>query len=192
MSIVIVSLIYRWQLQVQKRKSRLANELNSSKLTAIRSQMNPHFVFNALNSIQDLVLKGDIENSYTYITTFSNLVRKTLNYSDKDFIGIEQEIDLLKVYLSLEKLRFKNTLTYEINIENVEEVMLPPMLIQPFIENALLHGLLHKKGERRIVINFHLSDTLLCEIIDNGIGRKKSMEIKQRQNNKHDLFERIP
>jgi hypothetical protein len=188
MSIVIVSLIYRWQLQVQKRKSRLANELNSSKLTAIRSQMNPHFVFNALNSIQDLVLKGDIENSYTYITTFSNLVRKTLNYSDKDFIGIEQEIDLLKVYLSLEKLRFKNTLTYEINIENVEEVMLPPMLIQPFIENALLHGLLHKKGERRIVINFHLSDTLLCEIIDNGIGRKKSMEIKQRQNNKHDSF----
>jgi hypothetical protein len=139
--------IYKWQLNIQQRKLRQINELNASKLTAIQSQMNPHFIFNSLNSIQDLILKGDVENSYSYITTFSNLVRRTLNYSDKDFIDFDQEIKLLELYLSLEKLRFKKTLKYEIVADNITDILLPPLLIQPFIENALVHGLLHKEGE---------------------------------------------
>ena len=185
----IVWLIYRWQLNIQQKKSQQINELNASKLTAIQSQMNPHFIFNSLNSIQDLVLKGDIENSYSYITTFSNLVRRTLTYSEKDFIDFEQEIKLLEIYLSLEKLRFKKELNYSIDIDkNVEDIMIPPLLIQPFIENSLIHGLLHKEGQKNLKITFELKDTLICTIADNGIGREKSKAIKQRQRSEHESF----
>lgn len=186
--LAIISLIYLRQLNIHKKKAQQINELNSSRLTAIQSQMNPHFIFNSLNSIQDLVLKGDVDNSYTYITTFSNLVRRTLNYSDKDFIDFEQEIKLIELYLSLEKLRFKEDLDFSINTNEIEDIMIPPMLIQPFIENALVHGLLHKKGVKKLEINFSLKDVLICEIIDNGIGREKAMEIKNRQRANHESF----
>jgi len=186
--VVLVLFIYRWQLNVQRKKSEQINELNASKLIAIQSQMNPHFIFNALNSIQDLVLKGDVEHSYSYITTFSNLVRRTLNYSEKDFIDFDQEIKLLELYLSLEKLRFKKELNYNIDLKNVEDIMLPPLLIQPFIENALIHGLLHKEGEKNLKITFELKEMLICTIQDNGIGREKAKAIKLRQRSEHESF----
>lgn len=186
--IFIVYLIYRRQLKIQRKKAKQINELNASRLTAIQSQMNPHFIFNSLNSIQDLVLKGDIDNSYTFITKFSNLVRRTLNYSDKDFIDFEQEIKLIELYLSLEKLRFKNELEYTIDTEDIEDIMIPPMLIQPFIENALVHGLLHKEGLKTLQIKFSMEEVLICEISDNGIGREKALEIKNRQRASHESF----
>lgn len=186
--ILIVILIYRRQLKIQRKKAKQINELNASRLTAIQSQMNPHFIFNSLNSIQDLVLKGDIDNSYTFITKFSNLVRRTLNYSDKDFIDFEQEIKLIELYLSLEKLRFKEDLNYSIDTNSIEDIMIPPMLIQPFIENALLHGLLHKEGIKKLKIKFILDEVLICEITDNGIGREKALEIKSRQRANHESF----
>ncbi len=181
-------LFYRRRLKIQNVKSQQINELNASKLTAIQSQMNPHFIFNALNSIQALVLKGDVKNSYTFITKFSNLVRRTLNYSDKDFISFNQEIKLIELYLSLEKLRFKDDLAYQIIENNIDDIKVPPMLIQPFIENALVHGLLHKEGKKKVIISFKLEDTLICTITDNGIGRKKSMKIKERQRSEHESF----
>ena len=181
-------LFYTRRLKIQSIKAAQLNELNASKLIAIQSQMNPHFIFNALNSIQDLVLKGDIDNSYTFITKFSNLVRRTLLYSDKDFIEFDQEIKLIELYLSLEKLRFKESLTYSINTNNIEDIKVPPMLIQPFIENALLHGLLHKSGLKTISIDFELKDQLICTITDNGIGRKKATEIRERQRADHESF----
>ncbi len=186
--IAVVFFIYRWRLSIQQKKMQQINELNASKLTAIQSQMNPHFIFNSLNSIQDLVLKGDVENSYSYITTFSNLVRRTLSYSEKDFIDFEQEIKLLEIYLSLEKLRFKKDFEYEIVYNDVDDIMLPPLLIQPFIENSLLHGLLHKEGEKRLKISFSLKDVLICVIEDNGVGREKSKAIKLRQKSEHESF----
>ena len=186
--VLIISAVYKRQLNIQKRKAYQVNELNASRLTAIQSQMNPHFIFNALNSIQDLVLKGDIDNSYNFITKFSNLVRRTLNYSDKDFIDFEEEIKLIELYLSLEKLRLKEDLKYTINTNDIEDIHIPPMLIQPFIENALVHGLLHKVGEKHLTINFYLEDVLICEIIDNGIGREKAQEIKNRQGDRHESF----
>ena len=186
--LLIMTLFYKRQLRIQKKKADQLNELNASRLTAIQSQMNPHFIFNSLNSIQDLVLKGDIDNSYTYITTFSNLVRRTLNYSDKDFIDFEQEIKLIELYLSLEKLRFKEDLVFSINTNDIEDIMIPPMLIQPFIENALVHGLLHKEGLKKLTINFSLTDVLICEISDNGIGREKARQIKNRQRANHESF----
>ncbi len=180
---------YHWQLAIQRKKAERINELNASKLTAIQSQMNPHFIFNSLNSIQDLILKGDVEHSYSYITTFSDLVRRTLNYSDKDFINFEQELKLLELYLSLEKLRFKKEFDYTIDTDQIDEdVMIPPLLIQPFIENALVHGLLHKKGEKRLRITFILEDLLICSIEDNGIGREAAKNIRQRQRSDHESF----
>lgn len=184
----IVTLFFRRQLAIQRKKAQQINELNASRLTAIQSQMNPHFIFNSLNSIQDLVLKGDIDNSYTFITKFSNLVRRTLNYSDKDFIEFEQEIKLIELYLSLEKLRFKEDLVFTIETNGIDDIFIPPMLIQPFIENALVHGLLHKEGRKELVIRFLLNESLICEITDNGVGRKRAREIKARQRSQHESF----
>lgn len=185
---LIVFAVYRWQLRNQRKKSEQQSELNASKLTAIQSQMNPHFIFNALNSIQDLILKGDVENSYSYITTFSNMVRKTLKYSERDFIDIGQELHLLELYLSLEKLRFKKALQYEIIVENTEDVMIPPLLIQPFVENSLVHGLLHKDGKKQLRITLSIGEMCLCTIEDNGIGREKAKLIKQRQRAEDESF----
>ena len=186
--LLVVTMIYRYRLQLQERKAKLENELAASRLTAIQSQMNPHFIFNSLNSIQDLVLKRDVDNSYTFITKFSNLVRRTLNYSDKDFIEFSQEIKLLELYLSLEKLRFKEDLEFEIRTNGIDDLLIPPMLIQPFIENALLHGLLHKEGRKKLIVSFELNEHLTCTIEDNGIGREKSREIKNRQRAEHESF----
>jgi LytS/YehU family sensor histidine kinase len=149
--------------------------------------MNPHFIFNAINSIQDLILKGDIDNSYNYIIKFSKLVRQTLNFSGKEFIDIEDEIELLETYLELEKLRFKADFEYSINCE-FDGVKVPPMLVQPFVENAIKHGLLHKKGLKKLSIVFIKTDILKCIVTDNGIGREKSQEIKVRQQKNHQSF----
>lgn len=184
----IIFLFYHRQLGIQNKKAELINELHASKLTAIQSQMNPHFIFNSLNSIQDLILKKDVQHSYSYITTFSNLVRRTLSYSEKDFIDFDQEIKLLEIYLSLEKLRFKQDFEYSIDTGDVDEIMLPPLLIQPFIENALVHGLLHKEGKKELKIKFKKEKVLICTIEDNGIGRDASKKIQQRQKGEHESF----
>jgi LytS/YehU family sensor histidine kinase len=151
--------------------------------------MNPHFIFNSLNSIQDLVLKGDMDNSYSSITRFSNLVRRTLNQSDKDFIEFEEEIKTIELYLGFEKLRFKHELEFSLNTNQISEILIPPMLIQPFIENALLHGLLHKEGQKTLRIDFFMKDeTLYCVIEDNGIGRENAKKIQERQRSGHESF----
>jgi len=186
--ILLLILWFRRRLKRQQFLAQQQNELNASKLTAIQSQMNPHFIFNALNSIQSLVLKGDVDNSYTYITKFANLVRRTLNYSDKEFIDFSEEIKLIELYLTLEQLRFKEDFEYTINTNNIDDVMIPPMLIQPFIENALVHGLLHRSGSKRIQLDFQLDDVLICTITDNGVGRAKAKAIKDRQRTNHESF----
>ncbi len=186
--LALITLVYLRQLRSQRRKASMRNELNLSRLTAIQSQMNPHFIFNALNSIQDLVLQGDIDNSYTFITKFANLVRRTLNYSDKDFIEFEQEMELLKLYLSLEKLRFKADFIYTIDSQDIDDIQVPPMLIQPFVENAFIHGLIHREGPKRLDIRFELGETLICTIQDNGVGREKAREIKARQGAAEESF----
>jgi ligand-binding sensor domain-containing protein len=187
--ILIVIFVFRAQLKKRHRQLEQQNEVNTSKLTAIQSQMNPHFIFNSLNSIQDLVLKGDVENSYTYLSSFSDLMRKTMNYSGKDFIDLDQEINVLEVYLSLEKLRFKRNFEYTITQRSTEGIQIPPLLVQPFIENSLIHGLLHKEGIKRLDVLFELlEDSLICTITDNGIGREAAKEIVMRRNKEHISF----
>ena len=193
--LVIVVLLYsrrinkiREKNEQRLEKQRTQKDLLETELKALRSQMNPHFIFNSLNSIQDLILKEDTEASYDYIVLFAELVRNTLNYSNQEFIPIDKEINFLNIYLSLEKLRFKEEFIYEINGQNIEGIMVPSMLIQPFIENALLHGLLHKEGLKKLSIKFELTDELTCIIEDNGVGRFKSRQIQERQSNGHKSF----
>lgn len=179
----------RRKLAQQRMELELQNAVGESKLTAIKSQMNPHFIFNSLNSIQDLVLQQDQDKAYSYIGKFAKLVRQVLHYSDKDFIDIDEEVAMLSVYLELEELRFKKDFTYTIDAENLQDVQIPPMLIQPFAENALKHGLLHLKGAKTLHISFRVKEEIVtCIVEDNGIGRAKSAEIKARQNRKHQSF----
>ncbi|QCX38963.1 hypothetical protein FF125_11140 [Aureibaculum algae] len=173
----------------QLEKISLEKELINLNLTALRSQMNPHFIFNSLNSIQDLVLKEDTNASYDYIVLFSKLIRNTLTYSNQDFIPLEKELDFLNIYLQLEKLRFGESFSYNIHFEGNENLEVPSLLIQPFIENALVHGLLHKVGEKKLSVIFNFTNSILqCTITDNGIGRKKAEEIANRQGNLHESF----
>lgn len=185
----IVYFIYKRQLGIQKQKSRQINELNQSKLTAIQSQMNPHFIFNSLNTIQDLVLQQNATKAYDSIGKFAILIRKIMHHSEKEFIDIEEELSILNVYLEMEMLRIKTNFSYTINSNNIADIEIPPMLIQPFIENALKHGLMHKEGEKKLILNMRIEDNLfICEITDNGIGRKRSNEIKERQNKLYESF----
>jgi len=187
--LLITFTLFRIQINRQRRKTLLQNQLSLTQLTALKSQMNPHFIFNSLNSIQDLILQQDRENAYNYISKFALLVRKILHHSDKDFIEFEEEVKILEVYLELEELRFKKDFSFTIETNAINDIDIPPMLIQPFVENALKHGLLHKKGKKILSIIFNLAnDILTCEITDNGIGREKSQEIKQRQKKTHDSF----
>jgi sensor histidine kinase YesM len=137
------------------------------------------------------VLKARLEEAYTYITIFSNLVRYALHLSDKEFIEFEQEYKLLDLYLRLEKLRFGESLTYNIETnEGMEDILLPSMIIQPFVENALVHGLLHKKeGSRHLHIAFLLQDDcLLCTVSDNGIGRAAAKKLQQKRGKEYRSF----
>lgn len=176
------------QAQLKQEKESLQKDVYKARISAIHAQMNPHFIFNALNSIQTLVLRGDIDNTYTYINKFAGLIRQTLNFSENDYVPIDSEINLLETYLNLEKLRFRNDFNYEIVQNNLPSILVPPMLIQPFVENALKHGLLHLPTNRKIKLTFYFEDVLVCVVEDNGIGRKASAEINKRRNKDHKSF----
>jgi ligand-binding sensor domain-containing protein/putative methionine-R-sulfoxide reductase with GAF domain len=165
---------------------KLSKDLSDWQVAALRAQMNPHFIFNAMNSIQQFTLKNDVDNANLYLSKFSTLLRKVLHSSQQNFITLEEEMEQLKLYLDIEKLRLDGEFTYRVNAgEDIETdaIKIPGMLIQPFIENALKHGLAIKEGEKVLTIEFTLvSEHLLkCIITDNGIGRRKAMEFKQQQ-----------
>jgi hypothetical protein len=176
------------QLEQQKQ-----NEVALLSLKALQAQMNPHFLFNALNSIQDLVLLKDIKNSTIYLGKFSALIRKILLSSKEQFISLDQELEILRLYLDLEKLRFGDQLEIKFNAdipsEKQSDILLPAMFIQPYIENAIKHGLFHKEGLKKLLVDFKLSDNFLtCIIEDNGIGQEKANEMKIKTLHLHTGF----
>lgn len=190
LSLFILYYIYKTRLNavIRKRdKEVLQKRLAQSSLTSLKAQMNPHFLFNAMNSIQTLILKKENKDAYEYLTQLSDLVRENLKMSDVSFVHFHDELQLINKYLELEKLRFKETLTYTIENQLAnDDFYIPSMLIQPFIENAIKHGLLHKKTNRVLAINFTKNDdsTILCTITDNGIGRVASNELNKNRNYK--------
>lgn len=183
----ILFTIYKVRLNIllgKNDKQRMEKQLAESSLTSLKAQMNPHFMFNAMNSIQSLVLEGQRYDAYEYLTQLSSFVRKNLTMSDVTFISYEDELSFIKMYLRLEKLRFKDTFQYKIITEvKNEHIKIPSMIIQPFVENAIKHGLLHKKEERELIIKFtQKSQLLVCKITDNGIGREASKIINAKKN----------
>ena len=176
------------QLEINKK-----NELAVSNLKALQSQMNPHFIFNALNSVQDLVLLQDIRSSNKYLGKFSDLIRKILLSSKAQFIPLEEEIEILGLYLDLEKLRFgedfKIHFKTELTEEDLTSIQLPAMFIQPYIENSIKHGLFHKEGEKELIVHFFKKDNYLnCIVEDNGVGQEKSKEYKEKNLHLHTGF----
>ncbi len=167
---------------------KLENDLSEWKLSALRSQMNPHFIFNAMNSIQQFTYSNDVDSANHYITKFSTLMRKVLNSSQKSLITIDEEVEILKLYLDIENLRMENQLIFKIVVDEeleTDAIKLPCMVVQPFIENALKHGLSGINGIKTIDIQFELidEDILLVTIKDNGIGISNSLMQKAKNIN---------
>jgi LytS/YehU family sensor histidine kinase/ligand-binding sensor domain-containing protein len=162
---------------------RLHKDVATSQLTALRMQMNPHFIFNALNSVQHYILQGNVSEANKYLSKFSKLQREVLHCSSLQFITLEKEIGILHAYLQLEQFRFGETFVYQIHMTGEiepEEIKIPPMMLQPFVENAIWHGLmpLHTEKNLDICFTLHSEDILLATIRDNGIGRLASARLK--------------
>ena len=159
------------------------------ELKALRSQMNPHFIFNSLNSIQYFVLKNEPKEAYTYLTKFSSLMRMILQNARVKYISLHEEYEWLSTYLELEKLRMEQQLDFSITIDeslDPKRTFVPSMLVQPYVENAIVHGLLPKQNNRVLTIRFtRKNKNLQCVIEDNGIGRDKSAELNAQRTKKH-------
>lgn len=163
-------------------KAETGHKMAELELQSLRAQLNPHFMFNSLNAIQDLIVNENNDKSHLYLSRFSKLLRMLLDNASQPFVSVKQEIDFLELYLSLENLRIPD-LQFSIEKDpkiNTEERMIPNMMLQPYIENAIWHGLSNKKGDRRLQIRIHEnSNATEFEIEDNGIGRKKAAELKK-------------
>ncbi|MEM9361214.1 MAG: histidine kinase [Bacteroidota bacterium] len=169
------------------KQQKLANNLLALK--SLRTQMNPHFIFNALNSVNNFIAKSDERSANRFLSEFSVLMRSVLENSEEDFISLSKELELLELYVKLEHSRFEDKFDYKIDIDSaidVEAFHIPPMLLQPYIENAIWHGLRYKeeKGLLHIQMDSMDTDTLKIEITDDGIGRKKSAKLKTQHQKK--------
>lgn len=180
------------EAEFKSARERLERELQISTLASIKSQMNPHFVFNALNTVQSFIFTNDRDSATDYLSKFSELTRMILDMSNKEKITLSEEIKGLTLYLDLEKRRFEDTIEYSIVVNeniNPDMVQIPSMLIQPYVENAIKHGLLHKRGDRKLKIEFLREENAVIAFIDdNGIGRKKSQELKAMKPSSHKSF----
>lgn len=197
---------YKWQINKLRIKNKLLEDkntllqekielehhLNKSVLKSIKAQMNPHFFYNALNTIQAYIFTNEKNMANTYLAKFSKLTRVILEQSEKETISLADEIESLTLYLELEKMRFKNDFEYKIELKtetHKDSIEFPPMIVQPYVENAIKHGLLHKENDRKLELIFEESKQhLFITIDDNGIGRKRSQELNKIKNEKYQSF----
>jgi ligand-binding sensor domain-containing protein len=193
--------IFRWRLVVIRRKQlqelqrlRLENELRLTQQNALKAQMNPHFLFNVLNSIKGYIYENDKKNAAKYLSEFSNLVRKVLELSSLPTVSLDQEMEALNLYIDLETMLLQSDFEYAEDIdENVDlsGIRVPALLLQPYVENAFKHGLRHKTGPKtlRIGIEFNeMEELLTVNITDNGIGRQSAAAINAENRGEHRSF----
>ena len=189
----LLSLFVFLNFRNQKKINRLADEAHAKEraeleLQSLRAQLNPHFMFNSLNAIQELILLEENEKSQSYLARFAKLLRLLLENADKPFIPLQREIDFLQLYLSLENLRIPD-LEFSITVNpeiNTEATQIPNMILQPYIENAIWHGLSHKTNDKRLQIRISIENGFTkYEIEDNGVGRKRSSELKSLYRKEH-------
>ena len=186
--LIVLLLIFAAYTQYKNvKQQKFANNLLALK--SLRSQMNPHFIFNALNSVNSFIAVNDERAANKYLTDFSLLMRSVLENSEEDFIPLEKEIELLQLYVKLEHFRFKDKFDYKFSVDetiNLNEFVIPPMLLQPYVENAVWHGLRYKEEKGLLEIDFKKIDAKTVKIIiqDDGIGRTKSKEFKTENQKK--------
>lgn len=168
----------------EKQLAELKDKASQLEMETLRSQMNPHFIFNCLSSINHFILKNKTEEASDYLTKFSRLIRMVLNNSKQSFISLEDELETLRLYLEMERLRFKNSFEYSFTYTNYVEasnIFIPPLLLQPFAENAIWHGLMHKHEKGFLNFDFKTEDKFLtCIVTDNGIGREQAELLKSK------------
>lgn len=174
------------KINVLNEQISLKEEIEDLKLTALRSQMNPHFIFNALNSIKLYIINNERKNAAIYLNKFSKLMRKILEASSIKETTLREELETMDLYMSIENIRFSEEITYQVETNDnvkLENIKIPPLVLQPFLENALWHGLSSKKGIKNITVSIDKIDKNHLEIIikDNGIGRTAAAKIKSEK-----------
>jgi ligand-binding sensor domain-containing protein len=173
--------IFRYRLKQLRAKTEMQNQLHELETKAFKLQMNPHFIHNALNSIQSLVINNKTDEASIYISKFAKLLRQVLENSDKNLVSLDRELYSLQLYVDLEKLRMNMDVDYSVVLDQSvipSETKIPPLILQPFVENSLWHGLSHKDGDKKIILKiYETPGWTICEITDNGIGRKKAIEL---------------
>jgi tetratricopeptide (TPR) repeat protein len=187
LAIIIIILVTSYFIYKNAQASKRANQLLALK--SLRGQMNPHFIFNALNSVNQFISQNDERSANKYLSEFSKLMRLVLENSQEDFIPLQKEEEIISLYVKLEHYRFRDKFDYTITIDeelNKETIQLPPMLIQPYIENAVWHGLRYKEDKGKLALSFERHNGSMQVIIaDDGIGRKKSAQLKTDNQKKH-------
>jgi LytS/YehU family sensor histidine kinase len=178
---VVIFMIYDRHKQLKQDKKILTLEQDM-----LRSQMNPHFIFNSLNSIKHYIINSEKENAVYYLNTFSKLIRKILIASKEKDISLADELDTMELYMNVENNRFSNQIEFKISIEdgiNIKNIKVPSLILQPFLENALWHGLSSKEKDKRISLDVKQKDKMhvVISITDNGVGRKFAEEINKRK-----------
>jgi hypothetical protein len=176
------------RLAKQQERTAYQNRMTELEMQALRAQMNPHFIFNCLNSINRFILKNQSEAASDYLTKFSRLIRLILLNSQSQSVPLENELEALRLYLEMEILRFEGRFQFQINPDpalEVEDLEVPPLIIQPYVENAIWHGLMHKEGQGHLSIDLYRQNgTLYCQITDDGVGRKKASQLKSKSASK--------
>ncbi len=187
--LAVVYLVYRWQINAIRKTERekaqvqhLKAELAEAQLSALQTQMNPHFIFNALNSIKRMVLDKETAKASRYLGKFAQMIRLTLSHSKETFVTLRENIEYLEAYLDMEQLRFDDSFSYSIQTGpglGSDELNVPTLMLQPLVENAIWHGLMPRKGEKKIVISFmQRNGRVVCSIEDNGIGIGSAEKLK--------------
>lgn len=187
LAIIVIILGTSYFIYKNAQASKRANQLLALK--SLRGQMNPHFIFNALNSVNQFISQNDERSANKYLSEFSKLMRLVLENSQEDFIPLQKEEEIISLYVKLEHYRFRDKFDYTITIDeelNKETIQLPPMLIQPYIENAVWHGLRYKEDKGKLALSFERHNgSMQVVIADDGIGRKKSAQLKTDNQKKH-------
>ena len=183
----------REEQKLQQIATAFEQKIAETEMTALRAQMNPHFIFNCLNSIKLYTLENDSQTASEYLTIFSQLIRLVLENSRSEKVTLQKELETLRLYIQLEAMRFKDKVKYRINIApeiDQQYIDIPPLLLQPYVENAIWHGLMHKKEGGNICINVSLplEHCLQVEIIDDGIGRNLAAEFKSKSATRQKSF----
>lgn len=178
--------------KLEQINTQIHKDLAEQKLASLRNQMNPHFIFNSLNSIKRFIIENDQKQAVFYLNKFSKLIRLILSTSFSKEVTLAEEIEFSKLYVNIENIRFQNKIKYETEIEeniSLSSVKVPSLLLQPFLENAIWHGLSSLKGEKRILLSVKVqNDFVVLSIEDNGIGRENSKKIKDQKVLKKDSF----